>query len=139
MTRTTAASSRRRSASHGCPRSISGGQIDARLKLTARQLNRATLGRQLLLRREKLPVVDAVRRVVALQAQEAASPYLALWNRITDFDPGELHQSFIDQRVVKTQLFRITLHAVAATDYPSIHEAMEPTLRGARLYDRRFR
>jgi hypothetical protein len=41
------------------------------MKLTARQLNRATLARQLLLRREPLDVVDAVHRVVALQAQEA--------------------------------------------------------------------
>lgn len=34
-------------------------------------------------------MVGAVHRVVALQAQEAASPYLALWNRIADFDPAE--------------------------------------------------
>jgi hypothetical protein len=33
---------------------------------------------------------------------------------------------------------RITLHAVAASDYPAFHEAMVPTLRAARLYDRRF-
>jgi hypothetical protein len=109
------------------------------LRLTARQLNRATLGRQLLLRRESLPVVDAVRRIVALQAQDAASPYLALWNRVASFDPDELHAAFAAQRVVKAQLLRITLHAVAAADYPAFHEAMEPTLRGARLYDRRFR
>ncbi len=48
------------------------------MRLTARALNRATLGRQLLLQREPLDVVDAVRQVAALQAQEAASPYLAL-------------------------------------------------------------
>jgi hypothetical protein len=52
------------------------------MSLTARRLNRATLGRWLLLRRESLDVVEAVRRVVALQAQSAASPYLALWNRL---------------------------------------------------------
>ena len=40
---------------------------------SARQLNRATLGRQLLLTRELLGAADAVRRVVALQAQEPAS------------------------------------------------------------------
>ena len=84
------------------------------MRLTERQLNRATLGRQLLLAREKLPVVDAVRRVVALQAQEAPSPYLALWNRVAGFDPDELQRAFADQRVVKAQLFRITLHAVVA-------------------------
>jgi hypothetical protein len=107
--------------------------------VTARQLNRATLARQLLLDREAIGVVDAVRRVVALQAQEPASPYLALWNRIAGFDAAELDRAFADQAVVKAQLLRITLHAVAATDYPAYHEAMEPTLRGARLYDRRFR
>src|SRR6185295_4283421 len=67
------------------------------------------------------------------------SPYLALWNRVAGFDPDELQRAFADQRVVKAQLFRITLHAVVAADYPAFHEAMERTLRGARLYDRRFR
>ena len=54
------------------------------MRLTARQLNRATLDRQLLLGRRKLSVIDAVRRICALQAQSPASPYLALWNRISD-------------------------------------------------------
>lgn len=48
--------------------------------LTPGELNRATLARQLLLRREASTVPDAVRRVVALQAQHPASPYLALWS-----------------------------------------------------------
>jgi len=47
------------------------------MRLTARRLNRATLARQLLLRREPVEVAEGVGRVVALQAQEAASPYLA--------------------------------------------------------------
>jgi winged helix DNA-binding protein len=46
-------------------------------------------------------VVDAVRRVVALQAQAAASPYLALWNRLDRFDPADLDAAFADQAVVK--------------------------------------
>jgi len=33
---------------------------------------------------------------------------------------------------------RITLHAVTAADYPAFHEAMQRTLRAARLHDRRF-
>jgi hypothetical protein len=109
------------------------------VKLTARALNRATLARQLLLRRQRLGVVDAVDRVVALQAQEPASPHLALWNRVAGFDPDELHEAFADQRIVKSQLMRITLHAVTAADYPAFHEAMQVTLRAARLNDRRFR
>jgi hypothetical protein len=108
------------------------------MSVTARQLNRATLARQLLLRREPLGVADAVRRVVALQAQEAASPYLALWNRLPAFDPADLDAAFADHSVVKATLMRITLHAVHAEDYPAFQAAMVPTLRAARLGDRRF-
>ena len=107
-------------------------------RLTARRLNRATLARQLLLRRERLSVTDAVRRLVALQAQEPASPYIALWDRLVDFDPAELDRAFAEQAVVKATLYRVTLHAVAASDYPAVHEVMQRTLRAARLDDQRF-
>ncbi len=110
----------------------------ARERLTARRLNRATLARQLLLRRESLSVVEAVRRVVALQAQEPASPYVALWNRVDPFDPAELDRAFADHSVIKATLMRVTLHVVHAADYPAFHEAMRPTLAAARLEDRRF-
>jgi hypothetical protein len=106
--------------------------------LTSRQLNRATLARQMLLRREGLDAAEAVRRVVALQAQEAASPYLALWNRIESFDPAGLDAAFASHAVVKASLMRITLHAVHAGDYAAFHRAMVEILRAARLPDRRF-
>ena len=109
------------------------------MSLTARQLNRATLGRQLLLRREPLTVVDGVRRIVALQAQEAASPYIALWNRLADFDPADLDAAFADRSVVKASLIRLTLHAVHADDYPAFHSAMLSSLRASRLNDRRYK
>jgi hypothetical protein len=108
------------------------------IRLTARQLNRATLARQLLLEREPLDVVEGVHRIVAIQAQEPASPYIALWNRLDPFDPADLDAAFAAQDVVKAQLMRITLHAVAADDYPAFHDAMLRTLRAARLHDRRF-
>jgi hypothetical protein len=108
------------------------------VSLTAGQLNRATLGRQLLLRRESMDVVEAVRRCVALQAQEAASPYLALWNRLADFDPADLDAAFTACALVKATLMRITLHAVHAGDYPEFHNAMLPSLRASRLGDPRF-
>lgn len=108
------------------------------MRLTARQLNRATLERQLLLRRERLAVPDAVRRITALQAQEPASPYLALWNRIAGFDAAGLDAAYADGSIVKASLMRITLHAVHALDYPVYHAAMVRTLRQARLGDPRF-
>lgn len=109
------------------------------MRLTARALNRATLDRQLLLRREPVTPVDAVNRIVALQAQAPASPYLALWNRLTDFDPADLAAAFDDHAIVKATLMRITMHAVVAEDYRACRAAMEPTLRPARLGDERFR
>src|SRR3954452_18032813 len=106
--------------------------------ISERQLNRATLNRQLLLHRARLGVVEGVRRVVALQAQEPASAYLALWNRLADFDGADLDRAFAARTILKATLMRVTLHAIGAPDYPAFHEAMQPTLRGARLNDRRF-
>ncbi|MEU9165962.1 crosslink repair DNA glycosylase YcaQ family protein [Streptomyces sp. NPDC048424] len=103
------------------------------MTITARELNRATLARQLLLHREPLTVPEGVRRVVALQAQHPASPYLALWNRLTAFAPAELDAAFTGRSVVKATLMRITLHAVHAEDYPLLRTAMQPTLHASRL------
>jgi hypothetical protein len=108
------------------------------MRLSARALNRTTLKRQLLLRRTRLGVPDAVRRVVAIQAQAPASPYLALWNRVAGFEAAELDAAFAGREVVKATSIRITLHAVLAEDYPHFHTAMTPALRGSRLSDRRF-
>ncbi|KOU35194.1 winged helix DNA-binding domain-containing protein [Streptomyces sp. WM6378] len=103
------------------------------MEITERELNRAGLSRQLLLAREPLTVPDGVRRVVALQAQHPASPYLALWNRLVGFDPAELDEAFARRSVVRATLMRITLHAVLAEDYEVFRGAMQPTLYSSRL------
>ncbi len=106
--------------------------------MTARHLNRATLARQMLIRRHPIDAAEGIRRMVAVQAQEPASPYLALWNRLADFDPGQLDAAFADGTVVKASLMRITLHAVLASEYPTFHDAMRSSLRASRLGARRF-
>jgi hypothetical protein len=106
--------------------------------LSTRQLNRATLARQQLLRRRRSGVVEAVRGIVAIQAQDAASPYIALWNRISGFRPRDLDAAFAAHAIVKATLMRITLHAVVVEDHHAFLDAMQPTLRAARLNDRRF-
>ncbi|HEX5826716.1 MAG TPA: winged helix DNA-binding domain-containing protein [Candidatus Limnocylindrales bacterium] len=85
-----------------------------------------------------MPPVEAVRRVVALQAQEPASPYLALWARLAGFEAAAMDDAFATRRLVKASLMRITLHAVHEDDYPAFHAAMATTLRRARLGDPRF-
>jgi hypothetical protein len=106
--------------------------------LTERELNRATLARQLLLERTRAPVPEVARRIVAIQAQEPASPYLALWSRIAGFAPADLDAAFTQRTIVKSSLLRLTLHAVHADDHPAFHSAMLPSLRASRLRDRRF-
>lgn len=103
------------------------------MKITAAGLNRATLARQLLLQLESNTISEAIRQIVALQAQRPPWPYLALWNRVANVDPGELDSAFIDGTVIKAPLMRVTLHAVHRDVYRPFREAVEPTLRAQRL------
>ncbi|MDX6259406.1 MAG: hypothetical protein QOH84_1094, partial [Kribbellaceae bacterium] len=99
------------------------------MKVSAEELNRATLARQLLLEREALDAVEGTRRIVAIQAQHAASPYIALWNRLVDFKAADLDAAFAEGQLVKATLMRFTLHAVHRDDHPPLHTAMQATLR----------
>jgi DNA glycosylase AlkZ-like len=85
--------------------------------LTLRELNRATLARQLLLRRHRLTVARAVERVAGLQAQWPPSPYIGLWSRVDGFRADDLTRAIARRRVVKATLMRTTLHLVTASDY----------------------
>ena len=86
--------------------------------LTLRELNRALLERQLLLQRRRLSVQPAVERLCALQAQYSPSPYIALWSRLEGFTKEQLTRALEQKRVVRSSLFRITLHITSARDYP---------------------
>ncbi|TDC75826.1 DNA glycosylase AlkZ-like family protein [Streptomyces hainanensis] len=56
-----------------------------------------------------------------------------MWNRLADFDAGELDAAFADRVVVRSNMVRMTLHAVHAGDYRAFREATEPSLRAAKL------
>jgi len=100
--------------------------------LTAAELNRATLARQLLIERVRLGPVEAIEQLVALQAQEPASPHLALWTRLDGFNVADLHAALHDRSVVKGTLMRVTLHIVSAADYARFWPALEPSVHAWR-------
>jgi hypothetical protein len=58
--------------------------------LTARELNRPLLARQLLLERARLPVTRALERVGPLHAQGVESTYVNLWSRVEGFRREQL-------------------------------------------------
>jgi len=100
--------------------------------LTLRELNRATLARQMLLGRVSLPVVTAIERLAALQAQWAPSPYLALWSRLKEFERESLWSAIEKKHtVIRARLMRGTLHLVSARDFYAYAVATQDLQRGA--------
>lgn len=96
--------------------------------MTRRELNRATLARQLLLERHELAADDAVERLAGLQAQDVPPPYIALWSRLAGFERSELTELARSGRVVRASLMRHTVHLVTARDYVRLHTAIQPAL-----------
>ncbi|MFA1539851.1 winged helix DNA-binding domain-containing protein [Actinomadura monticuli] len=85
--------------------------------LDRRALNRAALDRQLLLHRSRMPALDAVERLVAIQAQETNMPYLGLWTRLDGFRRDDLTGLLHDRSVVRGSILRGTQHMSTAGDY----------------------
>ncbi len=82
-------------------------------------LNRATLARQLLLRRAPRPTMSvkgAVEHLVGLQAQNVKPPYFALAARLEDFDPEELSALMSSREVARMVTMRSTIHTHSADD-----------------------
>ncbi|MFF3325342.1 winged helix DNA-binding domain-containing protein [Streptomyces sp. NPDC002889] len=87
--------------------------------LSNRALNRATLARQLLLRRaprSEMSVAGAVEHLVGLQAQNVKPPYYALAARLDAFDPQELSALMESRDVARIVTLRSTIHTHTAED-----------------------
>ncbi|MER5278741.1 winged helix DNA-binding domain-containing protein [Streptomyces sp. NPDC002809] len=101
--------------------------------LSPRALGRATLERQLLLRRAEMSAADAVRHLVGLQAQNTGPPYYQLLARLEGFEPAELAELMESREVVRMVTLRSTIHTHTAEDAltlrPLVQEARDRELR----------
>lgn len=94
--------------------------------LSRRALNRATLARQWLLRKEKRSALEAIEHLVGMQAQAPFPPYYGLWTRLHGFQPAELAELLLDRKVVRVALMRGTVHLVSASDCLALRPLVQP-------------
>jgi hypothetical protein len=97
-------------------------------QLTVRALNRATLERQLLLRRGTMGVEAALTRLVGMQAQAQNPPYYGLWSRLERFTQADLSDLVVGRGVVRIALMRSTIHLVTADDALMLKPVLQPML-----------
>ena len=88
-----------------------------RPRLSLRALNRATLDRQLLLRRHEMPAQQAVRHLGGLQGQAPLAPYVVLWTRLAGFTADELSARLSERTLLRAPMMRATVHLADAADF----------------------
>lgn len=105
-------------------------------RLGPRDLNRALLARQGLLKRRRIGVAAALHACGGLQSQEPKDPFVALWSRVSGFRGEQLHEAARAREIVRGTWLRATIHTVSADDYVAFRTLLQPAvdreLTGAR-------
>ncbi len=97
--------------------------------LSNRQLNRATLARQMLLQRSDSSIVDAVRFLGGLQAQQSNDPYICLWTRLNNFTHEALTALIVERVLARATTMRGTLHLHTIDDLLGFRALVAPFLK----------
>ena len=97
-------------------------------RLDELRLNRATLARQLLLRRAPLPALTAIGHLAGLQAQAPLAPYVGLWTRLSRFGHEDLKNLLAERSVVRAHLMRNTIHLLDAADFTRFRPLYQPLI-----------
>jgi hypothetical protein len=108
-------------------------------QLSRRQLSRATLERQWLLRRRAAPATALIEHLVAMQAQEPFDPYTAMWSRLEGFQAEELSDLIATKQAVRApSMLRTTIHLLTARDWlalrPVVQVVQEQGFRGSAFW-----
>jgi len=82
----------------------------------------------MLLERHTMSALDAVARLVGLQAQVARPPFVGLWTRLRGFERGALATALHDRRAVRVTAMRGTLHVMTTADYVAMRGVLQPML-----------
>jgi hypothetical protein len=85
--------------------------------LTAAEINRTVLHRQLLLERSHDDLPGVLERMAGLQAQYAPAIYIGLWSRAESVKRDVVTRLLHDREIIQGTLLRSTIHVVSRRDY----------------------
>lgn len=92
--------------------------------LTAADLRRAVMARQLLAARATTDIPSMLDAVAGLQSQYAPTMYIGCWSRLDGFRREQLTADLEQRRVVQGTMMRSTIHLVSAADYWPLNRAI---------------
>jgi hypothetical protein len=91
--------------------------------LSERQLNRALLARQHLLRRSAASLPAMLASVGCIQMQYAPSGYIGTWSRLAGTTRARVTRALERRQAVQATLLRSTIHLASAADFPVLFAA----------------
>ena len=94
-----------------------------RIVLSQHHLTEETLGRN------NEDIIRVISDVGGLHAQSLESPYLSLWNRMTNFDWKWLDHLLEQKMLIAAHLMRVTLHIVPVKEFPIYFQATRDATR----------